>query len=172
MNCEKIQTQLAEYASGNLPDTLQGIIEEHLLDCQHCQLEFEAELEMHFNLGSLPLVQCPQQVTNNILDEIEEEERRHRNSGRFWLMGATTLVAAGLALILLMPTSNPVCPGPSYSQTEIRTATQEAQWALAKVATVINHHESTAFEQVFGQDIPGAVGGSLRKITKNLQGEV
>jgi len=87
-------------------------------------------------------------------------------------VGASGLVAAGLALVLLAPFSNHPGSSDSYSSNEIQSATIEAQWALAKVVSVINKNEKNAFDQVFGQEIHGAVGGSLRLLTKNLQGEV
>ncbi len=172
MKCEKVHTLLPEYAKGSLPPSLQGVLDEHLQQCQSCQKDFVVEMEMMVNLGSLPLVPCPDHVTNDILEEIEIAERLQKSSGRYWLWGASTLVAAALALIILMPSSHNSPSTEPFSTAEIRVAAREASFALAKVATVINHNENQAFEQVLGREIPDAVGESLRRITKNLQGEV
>jgi len=172
MNCEHIQTLLPEFARGNLAAEEQDLTANHLKQCPGCRLEFETELEFMVALGGLPLVECPTEVTDGILLQIQQDEKQIRKERRNWMFGASTLVAAGLALILLLPSADPVPPTETFSSSEINQATKEAQWALAKVVTVINRNENNAFEQVFGQEIPGAVGGSLRHITKNLQGEV
>ena len=172
MNCENIQDLLPEFAQRDLPDALLGEIAEHLKGCKSCAQEFETELDFLVNLSGLPLVECPAHVTTGILGQIEAEENQSRVKTTNWLLGASTLMAAGLALVLLLPTTNPTPSPDNFSQTEIREATHQAHYALAKVATVINRNESNAFEQVFSKEIAGAVGGSLRHITKNLQGEV
>ncbi len=88
------------------------------------------------------------------------------------------MVAAGLALILLLPQDKPKttpefqATPKTYSSLEIQSATSKARLAQAKVASVINRNEASVFEQVFGEEIPGAVGGSLLQLTKSLQGEV
>lgn len=171
MNCRIFQTQLPDFVSGDAPSEMMDLLEQHLITCDSCRQEFETELECRFNLGNLPLVKCPQRVTTNILEHIGNEERDQKAGFRPWIWTASSLVAAGLALALLMPGTHEA-PSTTYSNAEIHTATKEAQWALAKVATVINRSESNAFEQVFSQEISGAVGVSLIRITKNLQGEV
>ncbi len=172
IRCQKAQALLQKFATGDLPTAAQVLVEAHLEQCESCRLEFETEMELLVNLGELPLVPCPQPITNNILTRIEIVERRQNTAGNHWLLATSTLVAAGLALVLLLPGTTPTTPPETYSHREIITATKEAQWALAKVATVINRNEKNAFEQVFRKEIPGAVGGSLHRITKNLQGEV
>lgn len=171
MNCEKIQILLPEFARDELASVLTGQVETHLMQCQACRLEFEGELELMVGLGGLPMVACPEQVTTAIFDEIDQEKQQARWS-KPWLLGTSTLVAASLALFLLFPQSPVPVSESDYTRAEIRNATRDAHYALAKVAAVINHNESNAFEQVFGQEIPDAVGGSLRLLTKNLQGEV
>lgn len=172
MNCEKTLALFPEIGRGNLPPAEWEQISKHLDHCSECRKEFETELELLVGLGSLPLVECPRKVTDEILLQIEEMESNNSGKPHRWLLGATSLVAAGLALILLWPSADPVPAEDVYSSLEINKAALEAQWVLAKVVTVINRNETNAFEQVFGQEIPGAVGGSLRHITKNLQGEV
>lgn len=171
-NCEHIQAMLPEFPKGCLQASDQELVENHLDQCPACQLEFQTELELMAGLGGLPHFQCPQQVTDDILLQIDFEQKQSHTKNRSWLLGTSTLVAAGLALVLLLPSGDKTISPEPYSTAEIQMASQEARWALAKVVTVINHNENNAFKQVFGQEINGAVGGSLRHITKNLQGEV
>ncbi len=178
LNCTKIQTLLSQYATEELVNPLRDQVTAHLQQCPACKQESETELALLDTLGSLPLVSCPDQVTQNILDLVETEEKRQYSPNNFWWLGAATLVAAGLALILLLPQNQLGTPPrledttETYTSLEIQSANYEARLALAKVASVINRNEKNAFEQVFGQEIPGAVGGSLLQITKSLQGEV
>ncbi len=178
LNCTKIQGLLSQYASGELVNPIREQVGDHLLQCTTCRQELDTELELLETLGSLPLVACPDMVTETILEIIENEERQHNSTSRYWWLSASTLVAAGLALILLLPQDQiKTTPGlqsnqKTYSSLEIQSATSEARLALAKVASVINRNEKNAFEQVFGEEIPDAVGGSLLLITKSLQGEV
>ena len=178
LNCTKIQGLLSQYASGELAIPVGEQVGDHLLQCTTCQQELDTELELLGALGSLPLVTCPEMVTENILEVIENEEMQHNSTSRYWWLSASSLVAAGLALILLLPQDQlKTTPGVqdtqnTYSSLEIQSATSEARLVLAKVASVINRNEKNAFEQVFGEEIPDAVGGSLLLITKSLQGEV
>jgi anti-sigma factor RsiW len=172
-DCEKTQPLLSEFANAELSTPLLKQVERHLQVCAACRQDFATEMDILVNLGDLPLIKCPDQVTDNILARIEYEARPPRISHRrFWLLGTSSLAAAALALMILAPWSETTNSNDSYTNQEIRSATAEAQYALAKVAAVINQNEKSAFEQVFGQEIPGAVGGSLRHLTKNLQGEV
>jgi len=178
LNCGKIQNLLSQYANAELITPLRAQVDEHLRQCSACRQELDTEMELLTTLGNLPLVSCPEFVSENILEAIEMDEKRQNSNRVFWPLGAATLVAAGLALILLLPQdqskTNPgfLDNGRTFTNEEIQTATSDARLALAKVASVINRNETSAFEQVFGEEIPGAVGGSLLLITKNLQGEV
>jgi len=172
MNCEKINGLLPEFVAGELPEETATMIDLHLADCPQCRQEFETELDLMVNLSGLPVVKCPDHVTAGILEEIENDEKKTQVPDRFWMLKTSTLVAAALALFLLMPGTRPTPSADQYSQVEISAATEQARYALAKVATVINRNENDAFEHVFSREIRGAVGESLLHITRNLQGEV
>ena len=178
LNCQKIHSLISQYATGELVDSVREEVGEHLQQCNDCRQELDTELELLTSLGNLPLVPCPDQVTENILEVIQNEEDRQSSNSQNWVWGISTLMAAVLALIILLPQSELGSnaenqnSNQTYTTLEIQSATSEARLALAKVASVINRNENNAFKQVFGQEIPGAVGGSLLHITKNLQGEV
>ncbi len=178
LNCSKTQELLSQYATGELINPVRQQVSTHLQKCSTCRQELDTEMELLTMLGNLPLVSCPELVTDNILKVIEEEERQQKTFSSHWPLAATGLLAAGLALILFLPrgelmkTPNAVGTSDSYSSLEIQAATNEARFALAKIATVINQKEKNVLERVFAEEIPDAVGASLLQLTKNLQGEV
>ena len=103
LNCTKIQGLLSQYATGELVNPLQELVGDHLQQCTVCRQELDTELQLLETLGNLPLVSCPDQVTDNILEIILDsemsEERLQNPSSQYWWLGVSTLVAAGLALM-------------------------------------------------------------------------
>ncbi len=172
-DCKKTLHLLPEYTQQDLNPLERKCVENHLALCPSCREEYATEQLIIESLGDLPLLKCPDLVTKNILVQIETQaETQDRENVRPWFWDASSLVAAGLALVFFAHLFFPAISSDSYSRQEIQSATVEAQWALAKVAAVIDRQQKSSFEQVFGQEIPTAVGGSLRLLTKNLQGDV
>jgi len=175
ISCEKCQLHICDHAIANLPEALAEQVQGHLADCPGCRAELEMERRLRTDMQDLPQVSCPPDVTRGILAAIEAEEhapRRHRPDR--WVWPAAGLVAAGLALVLLLPGRQPTpdpAPTAAYSPTEIQAASGQAKLALARVAKVLNSNEQSTIDKVFGEEIPTAVGASLLHLTRNLQGE-
>ena len=101
MNCEKVQIHIAQFAAGDLPAAVRDQVLVHLDTCQECQQELALEFELCQQMADLPLIPCPDHVTRDILEEIENDDRRNSSGNqRFWWIGASGLVAAALAVSL------------------------------------------------------------------------
>jgi anti-sigma factor RsiW len=90
LSCDKIRQKLDPYLNGTLDHDETERIQKHLASCEGCRLMFEEERHWIHELSTLPLIPCPERVTEAILADVESRKqsmvlpgRRKRLFGRF-----------------------------------------------------------------------------------------
>jgi anti-sigma factor RsiW len=180
-DCNAIESQLSEFAAGNLPRTDAVIVAAHLAACGSCRAEFDREQELRAILQELPLVTCPTRVSRALQRRVDlaaglPAARRSRR----W-PASLGLVAAALLAVLLVPglsrrtdrplpteaagaaTSNAQATT-GYTASEVNQARRDAVVALQLAASVLDRSRDRAVVDVFGSRLPRAISGALRPV--------
>jgi hypothetical protein len=116
MRCSKVEDMLPLFAGGELQDSRQREVEEHLTRCDKCRRvlsQYENLLEAS---RSVPPVELPDAVQQSLIQEIMDRSREmqgaepshhHRNSSkqrfpfRYRLVGATAVTAVALIAVVI-----------------------------------------------------------------------
>ncbi len=159
--CELATGLLTGYAAGELETLEAAIVAEHLAECAACRAELEREQRLRDLMTDLPDQRCPDHLTAAITAAVDADPLpRRRTPSRIhtWTgtVAAASLVAAAVLLALVLPRSTPLLdtaalddPEPiSWTQDELNRARDEAQWALAFTAQVIDRAEKQTIVDV------------------------
>ena len=194
-DCTLYEIHLAAYAGGDLPEPEYGAVSSHLSWCDACRAELVREYELRDLLGELPVVACPDRVSERLfatlgLDrDVPNPAPRPRRAPVFGRppVGplANGLMAAGLMAAVLLAAlflpgrlGRPDGPGPQasanvpatvYSDAEIAQARHDLIASLTMAAEVLDRSREQTMNDVFGNRLPGAVSGSLRPHAPDAQ---
>jgi anti-sigma factor RsiW len=178
--CEVIAAELASYCAGELDRTEAASIEDHLVICPECRAELQRERHLRVALSGLPLVACPQRVTDNIMREIDAteilDEPTPRRSGKNWVAISGWATAAAVAVLLVFsgwPQGNaPQVPpqDSEYSAEDIALARQQAAASLRLAAAILNQTERSTVQEVFGQALPTSLTRSIKVLVTPPEG--
>ncbi len=162
--CELATGMLTGYVAGELGPMEQAIVAEHLAECAGCQAELAREQKLRALMGDVPAYECPDELTAAITAAVDAEPapRHHQRTRRFhsWsgTLAAASLVAAAVLLAVVLPRSEPLLdatavsdPQPestSWTQDELDRAREDAQWALAFTASIIDKAEKQTMADV------------------------
>lgn len=109
MRCRTVQAKLDVYATGELPERLHGLMEEHLELCADCRTKLERVRKLSSLLGSVPPPPVPSNLSELILTEARERMDAPAEVVRWWdsvprpmQLAAAAVLAIGLALGALM----------------------------------------------------------------------
>jgi len=183
-DCERIEILLTPYAAGDLAPDACAEVERHLAVCRGCRDELDRERTLRDTLTAMPMIPCPDRVTDEVMAIVESDEDRGRavifRAGfNGWRRAAVGLVAAAavLALIFVAPWSESPTADPladqgdrTWSDEEIRTARGELRYTLALAARIIEESEKSTISEVFGRQLPGVVTKSVKTVTSSLEG--
>jgi anti-sigma factor RsiW len=180
--CKAVAGQLAGYAAGELDAREVAEVERHLATCAGCRGELATERSLRETLAALPVVPCPERVTEAVLAAVDASETRHVTGrrravpfGRWQAAGGMAAAAAMVVLLLAAPwqdrpaATDPAAGG-SWSEREIAAARGELRLTLALTARIIGETERRTVNEVFGQRVPGAVNRSMKTLTTYLEG--
>jgi len=163
--CELATGMLTGYVAGELGPMEQAIVAEHLAECGACRAELAREQKLRALMSDVPAYRCPDELTAAISAAVDAEpapERRRPRINRVhsWTstVAVTSLVAAAVLLVLVLPPSQPLLdtaavndPLPestSWTQDELDRGREEAQWALAFTASIIDKAEKQTMADV------------------------
>ena len=74
MNCDQVQTQLAEYLEHSLDPATAKDTERHLASCSQCRAEAESLADCIRQVASLPTVDPPLGFSQRVMDQVREIE--------------------------------------------------------------------------------------------------
>lgn len=160
--CELATRMLTGFAAGELEPMEEAIVAEHLAECAACRVELGRELRLREFMGELPSAACPDDVVAAISAAVDAEplplRRPARSRAHSWssTVAAASLLAAAVLLVLVLPRSEPLLGTAAVDQTEANAWTQadldrareDAQWALAFTASVIERVEKQTIVDV------------------------
>lgn len=180
--CSGIELLLTEYSAGELDHNQVVVVESHLENCAECRAELAREIYLRGSLADLPVVPCPDRVTESLLDVIDGKVdqpvvasakpslSRHWTSFVGW-----AAAAAAVILILTNPldtvqtTTDPAAQ-PQWSEAEIRAARQDLKRSLLLTARYLDHTERSTVKEVFGQTLPESISRSLKTLLITPEG--
>nr|MEE4269110.1 zf-HC2 domain-containing protein [Candidatus Krumholzibacteria bacterium] len=178
--CEAVVAELAPYCAGELDRTETAGVEDHLDICPECRAELQRERHLRAALSGLPLVACPQRVTDNILREIEATEipdgHTARRFGKNWVAISGWATAAAVAALLVFSGwpqgQDPRTPpqGSEYSAEDIALARRQAAASLRLAAVILNQTERSTVQEVFGQALPTSLTRSIKVLVTPPEG--
>jgi anti-sigma factor RsiW len=180
LGCEQVEPWLAQYVTGDLPNTSSTQVREHLQQCSSCREELARERLLRDSLAGLPERSCPPPLRQQILAAATTSPPRNsrRERSRLWprlrlgqLIPATAVIlAAAILLINRQPDPQVREPDPVYSAAEIQAARLQAKWSLKMALEIVNQSEREAAAAVFGKQFPQALRKSLRKAIQPSEG--
>jgi anti-sigma factor RsiW len=164
--CRDIELELAAYCGGELDPGDRRRVRAHLDACSNCRAELEREIDLRQTLGSLPVFSATGGLDALILAAIEPTPKETRwTRPRVRLTAAAVLVAAGLAVVILLPTMRPASdPEPVWTAEEMDAARQDVRYTLALTAKVINRTQKETVVEVFADRLPNAINDSFKKV--------
>jgi len=175
--CAWVTDRLADHAAGDLEPREVAEVERHLAGCETCRGASAAERTLRETLGGMPLVRCPDRVSEAILAEVDATataRRRILPFGRRRAAWGLTAAAAVLVLLLAAPWQDrPVEGDPAagaWTENEIAAARGDILSTLVLTAEIINRTERKTVDEVFGRQLPGAVNRSIKTLTTYLEG--
>ncbi len=182
--CDRIEILLTSYAAGDLGPDEHAEVERHLVACQGCRGELLRERTLRDTLASMPLIPCPDRVTDAVMAAVDADENRARAAirrigfhGRRRAAVGMLAAAAVLALVFVVPSSERAIVDPvaetseqTWSEEEILTARGEVRFTLALAARIIEKTEKSTISEVFGQRLPGVVTKSVKTLASSLEG--
>ena len=123
LNCVGCEPELAPWAAGQLDPATREAVAAHLADCPYCRAELERELTLRAGLASLPVVRCPDAVSQRVLATVAGEQSGRRRHRRRLLYGgaAATVAAAALAGALLLRPGHAPSSAPPHGTRVART---------------------------------------------------
>ncbi len=182
-DCDACGPELGSYLLGDVAAAVRREINTHLAACPACRNELERERELRAGLASLPLATCPDDVSARVLAVVGRESVAARRGARRWLGAgaAAGLLAATLAAVLLLrpgslmrtPSAGPAviaAAGGHYTTEQVATARRELIQTLTMTARVLNQAGRSTFVDVFNDQLPSAVEGSLRPLDDPTRG--
>lgn len=173
-DCDACGPELGAYLLGESSGEARREVEAHLAGCPACRDELERERTLRAGLAGLPTAACPDAVTARILAIVDTEraakglrDRRRRGVG---LAGG--LLAATLAAVLILRPGT-VLRAPSdehYTPEQVATARHELIQTLTLTARVLDQAGRSTLVNVFNDQLPSAVEGSLRPLDDPTRG--
>jgi anti-sigma factor RsiW len=165
--CEWVLEHVDEYVDGLLDEQDRIDLQLHCQVCRECASELDLAEAVRDGLEALPLLSCPDEVTDPVFQDISESSRAEVHSASVWLQIVRPLwrpvsVAAAVAAIVLMALFVGIDRDQGSTQptqAEVDRALQEAKFALA----VINDVGRKTGRQV-GDDVQTAVIEPVRHI--------
>jgi len=164
--CNHIEGMLTEYLSGELEPLELAIVDDHLDECATCRAELALARDVAAGFAALPLVGCPDQVSRDILAEVDAELAGRPAPGRrghvsWWrTAGLAGTLAAAVLLAVVLPRRTPepaqVATDPRPDTTlvtdrAVAEARQDLLWTLAYTASVIDRSEKRSIANVWRQ---------------------
>ena len=153
--CNLTTSHLTEYVANELGPLERAIVAEHLAECAACRGELAREEQLRKHLGELPPAVCPDELTDAIISAVDAEPatpRRPMSIAHTWASTATVaaLVAAAVLLVVVLPrpTPLPAVDANSWTQADLDQARDDAQWALAFTANLIERSEKKTIVDV------------------------
>ena len=171
--CAAIEILLAEFEAGELDQAEANLVSAHLEICAECRAELAREKFLRGTLSDLPLVACPQRVTENILATVgsrpESAEPKPRPRRLNPILGWAA-AAAAVVLVMTSPLVKDRPSSPEFTPQEIQTARQDAQRGLLMAVRVLNQTERSTVKEVFGQTLPESLSRSIKTIINTPEG--
>ena len=190
--CQEIQLRLDDLRSGQLDADLRRAVLAHLETCAVCRAFYDLDEDLRDELADLPLVACPERVSEGILAQIADETQSmkmrpnatrpaHRRTGgttlrpRTWLPTAALLAAARRAAG--RPASGTQPPAVAGIRHAGRLPRRRNHRRLRRrpegvgaAARIIEQSERTTLQDVLGRQLPGSITGPLRDAFADRQG--
>ena len=164
--CRDIEMELAAYCGGELDSRERRLVRAHLDACPDCRTELAREKSLRQTLGSLPVIEADGDLDGRILEAIQPATRMTRwTRPKIRLTAAGGLIAAGLAVVLLLPSVRPPSePESPWTAEEMDAARQDVRYTLALTAEVINRTQKATVVDVFADRLPNAINESFKKV--------
>jgi anti-sigma factor RsiW len=173
-DCDACGPELGAYLLGESSDEARREVDAHLAACTACRDELERERALRTALGDLPTATCPGAVTARILAVVDAEyaatRRRNRRLRGVGLAGG--LLAATLAAVLFLRPGAALrgASAEHYTPEQVATARHELIQTLTLTARVLDQAGRSTLVDVFNDQLPSAVEGSLRPLDDPTRG--
>lgn len=178
--CREIRSMFDRFLDGELPPGEESRLREHVEACEMCRIELQGEQEIAAELGSLPELQCPENLLQGIREALRDREGKvvRIDKGRSpirafrWRWVSVGLAAAIAAYILIGTPGIERGQDPrfAHSPETIRRAQSTAKWSLAYAAVMVKNTEIDAIESVFQEHIPSSLRKGLQSTTQSKTG--
>ncbi len=173
--CREIRSMFDRFLDGELPPGEESRLREHLEACGMCRIELQGEQVIAAELGSLPELQCPENLLQGIREAVRDREGKvvRIDKGRspsrtFRWRWVSVGLAAAIAAYILIGTpgmDRGQDPRQAHSPETIRRAQNTAKWSLAYAAAMMGNTEVDAIEAILTEQFPATLRKGLQVTT-------
>ncbi len=104
LTCQQVQERLDEFLDHELPYDMSLEVEVHCEQCVACQEELSMAQHARGALKKMPMLSCPDSVTEAALSQVKKEQRREQLRWRWpaiWKTAVCSSVVAALFVVAL-----------------------------------------------------------------------
>jgi predicted anti-sigma-YlaC factor YlaD len=97
MHCKQASEMMSMRLDGCLGEKESALLDEHLAQCQACQIQWQKLKALDGLLSAAPMVQAPVRVRVQVMARLERRDKARRA-----IIGGTTLALGSVALAMLL----------------------------------------------------------------------
>ncbi len=179
--CFEIRSLIDRFLDGDLPETEQAALEEHLSACEACRAGLEGEERIIRQFEMLPELECPEAVLEKIREAVQTTEKKpvmtHRRKKQRVLPFRWGLVPVGLAAAVIIlylirePSGEHQYPvRVAYSLQEVELARTRAMWVMVLVGEKVRKVEMETVGTAMLDDLPAALRKGVRPFEPSYRG--
>jgi len=173
--CQWVSENIESYLDGDLPPSERAMAESHLGQCATCAQELELAQRVTGSLRALPIMECPERVTDAVYGRIGASRKKRVSSRfsldrllspRFWrpaLAGAVTVLL--VAMIAVVGNRKQVAP--TISARDLARARVEVKWALACVNQITQRTSQMVKDELLDPRVIRPVVRAVEKTTQD-----
>lgn len=124
MNCKEVRNYLQEYLDKRTSSEITSLIENHLTQCQRCQIDLQYLKTIEETFRHQPLESTPPELSGLVMKKVAEFEKHRLVAGRMILVAAIILIGVICYIVRDLPPLS------------IETIWQESQLVVTQIQSI------------------------------------